>query len=274
VYLVLCHLDDRSAVRVYCALRAKHGSRAVELVSSEELMLAPRWRHALDSTTVLTELELADGRHIHSDSVGLVLQRILRLEPPQFQRSGPDDREYAAAELHALFLSWLEGLACPVVNRAGPRGLSGADRSLLEWMRLAALAGLSARGVQLSSDARRFPHPLWTPHLAVSCPGLEDPPVVPRPELLGRAPALFLEHLDGPQSRVLVAGTRCLGAVPDAVADGCVRLAHLSGDHLLGVRVGRVGGEWRFCGATPNPEIPRAAATFVADSLARIGRQA
>lgn len=272
--LILCHLSDRSAVRVFCALRRRHGEGSVHLVSSEELMLAPRWRHALDSGDAATELTLAGDRRIHSDSLALVFQRIQRVELPQFSRSKPHDREYAVTEMHALLLSWLESLPCPVVNRAGPRGLSGADRSLLEWMTLAARAGLPPRAAELVSDARRFCRSSLTPHLAITHPGLEDPPLILRPELLGRSPVKFLEHLDGPQCRVLVAGERCFGAIPESVTDACIRLARLSGDHLLEIRLGMVRGEWRFCAATTTPEIPEEAAGLVADSFAAIERRA
>lgn len=266
--IVLCHVGDRSAVRVYCALRERLKPDAVELVSGEELVLAPRWRHAMDSGRVGTELTLADGRQFRTDSVGLVFQRIQQLEMPQFARSNPDDREYAVTEMHALLLSWLEGLPGPVVNRAGPRGLCGVDRSPLEWMTLATRAGLPTRGFELVSDARRFSRPDFVPHLAVAGIGSSDPPPIPQPQLLGRAPTQYLEPLDGPQRRVLVAGGRCFGLPPDASKDACLTLAGLSGDHLLEIRLGTVRGAWHFCSATPMPEIPPEAAGFVADSLA------
>lgn len=269
--LVLCPIHDRSAVRVYCALRKRLGTDAVELVSGEELALAPRWSHALDSGSVGTELTLADGRQIESDRVGVVFQRIQQLDMPQFEGSKPDDREYAVTEMQALLLSWLAGLSCPVVNRAGPRGLCGADRSRLEWMKLAAAAGLPTRGFELVSEARRFRRPEFVPHLAVNNgTGADDPPPILRPELLGRAPVQYLEPVNGPQRRVLVAGGRCLGLPPGASAEACARLADLSGDHLLEIHLGMVRGAWRFCSATPLPEIPPEAADFVADSLAEM----
>ena len=266
--LVLCHVGDRSAVRVYCALRERLRPGVVELVSGEELVLAPQWRHVMDSGHVGTELTLADGRRLCTDSMGLVFQRIQQFEMPQFARANADDREYAVTEMHALLLSWLEGLPGPVVNPAGPRGLCGADRSRLEWMKLAATAGLPPRRFELVSDSRRFNCPDLVPHLAVVSMGSSDPPSIPRPELLGRAPAQYIELLDGPQRRVLVAGRRCFGLPVGASAEACVTLADLSGDHLLEVRLGTVRGEWRFCSATPMPEIPPEAAGFVADSLA------
>jgi hypothetical protein len=268
--LVLCHIDDRSAVRVYCSLRKRLGADAVELVSGEELALAPRWSHAVDSGRVGTELTLADGRRLQTDRMGVVFQRIRQLDMPQFARAKPDDREYAVAEMQALLLSWLAGLSCPVVNRAGPRGLCGADRSRLEWMKLAASAGLPTRGCELASEARRFPRPDFLPHLAINGTGAEDPPPILRPQLLGRAPVQYLEPVEGPHRHVLVAGGRCFGLPVGASAAACLKLAGLSGDHLLGIHLGKVRGIWRFCGATPLPEISAEAADFVADTLAEM----
>jgi hypothetical protein len=267
--LVLCSIHDRSAVRVYCALRKRLGADAVELVSGEELALAPRWHHTLDSGHVGTELTLADGRRIETDRMGLVLQRIRQLDMPQFEGSKPDDREYAVTEMQALLLSWLAGLSCMVVNRAGPRGLCGADRGRLEWMTLSVAAGLPTRGFELVSEARRFRRPDFVPHPAVNN-GVEtdDPPPILRPELLGRAPVQYFEQVDGPTRRVLVVGGRCFDLPSGVSAEACVRLADLSGDHLLEIHLGMIRGTWRVCGATPFPEIPLEAADFVADSLA------
>lgn len=269
--LVLCSIHDRSAVRVYCALRKRLGADAVELVSGEELALAPRWHHVLDSGNVGTELTLSDGRRIASDRVAVVFQRMQQLDMPQFERSKPDDREYAVTEMQALLLSWLAGLSCPVVNRASPRGLCGADRSRLEWMTLAARAGLPTRGSELVSEARRFRRPELVPHLAThNGTEADDPPPILRPDLLGRAPIQYLEPVDGPQRRVLVAGGRCLNLPPGVSTEACTGVADLSGDHLLEISLGRVRGAWRFCSATPLPEIPPEAADFVADSLAEM----
>jgi len=228
----------------------------------------------MDSRNVGTELTLADGRLFHSDTLELVFQRIQRLELPQFALSTSDDREYAVAEMHALLLSWFEGLSCPVVNKAGPRGLCGAERSRLEWLKLAASAGLRTRGVELVSDVRRFNCAELRPHVAINDTGPHDPLPIMHPQILGRSPAQFLEPVDGPQCRVLVIGQQCFGIPPDTSADACVKLAQLSGNHLLEIHLGRVHGAWRFCNATPIPEIPHEAAGFVADSLADMRRTA
>lgn len=268
--LVLCGVDDRSAVRVYCALRDRLGSKAVELVSAEEMALAPGWRHTIESGRVDTVLTLPGGRRLQMEQMGLVFQRIQQVDVPQFQGSRPDDREFALAEMQALLLSWLAGLPCPVVNRAGPRGLCGAQRSRFEWLALAVSAGLPTRGFELVSEARRFGRSSFTPHVPVSGAVLDDPPPMPQATLLGRAPAQYLEPIDSLQHRVLVAGGRCLNVPPDTSAEGFLNLARLSGESLLEIRLGRIRGEWRFCGATTIPEIPPEAAGFVADSLAEL----
>ncbi|GKS59668.1 hypothetical protein YTPLAS18_31950 [Nitrospira sp.] len=267
---MLCHSADRSAVRVYCALRDRLGRDAVHLVSSEQLMIAPHWRHALERDRVASTVTLADGRRIDPDSLSLVFQRLQRVEIAQFAHAKPSDRDYAQSEMQALLLSWLEGLPCPVVNRASPRGLCGAERSLVEWLVLAARVGLPVRGYELVSDARRSTRRELAAHLAREGTGASEPPQLLRPELLGRGPVQWLERVEGTSYRLIVAGARCYGAPPDIDPAACVKLARLSGEHLLEIRLGRARGEWRVCSATPVPELSSEAARFVAETCAEM----
>lgn len=265
--LILCHADDRSAVRIYCALRKRLGISKVEVVSGEELALAPRWTHRIESGSSHTELLLADGRRIRSDRVGLVFQRLQQIPLPQFDHSKPDDRDYASAEMHALLLSWLADFPCPVVNGAGPRGLCGTNRSRLEWSALAVQAGLPIRGSELVSEARRFAPSTFVPHVAHGDTGLEDPSMIVQPQGLGRVPLQYLEPVESEIYRLLVVGGRCLGILPGIEQAACVALAKLSGNSLLEIRFGQVRGQWRFCSATPLPEILPESVDFVAKAL-------
>jgi hypothetical protein len=135
---VLAHLEDQTAVRLTSALRARRTAESVTLISAEELALA-RWAHRLDSTYLL----LASGLDLSPAPGDLLIQRIRHLPAPHFARAKKQDQEYAASELHALFLSWLQSLPAGVcLNPPSPRGLAGADRAPLEWLALARQAGL------------------------------------------------------------------------------------------------------------------------------------
>ncbi len=265
--LVLCSLGDRSAARVYCALRERLGPTAVEVVSAEELLLAPHWRYGLEGRTAQSEVVLFDGRRIDPSSYGLAFQRIRAVELTHFARARAEDRDYARAEMHALLLAWLASFPCLMVNRAGPRGLCGAERGRVEWTVLAHQAELPVRAFELASDARLTARADLLAHLADGSLGPEDPPRVVRPELLGRGPVQRLERLEGGLYRTLVAGARCSG-VPEGIDPGaCLALAKLSGDQLLEIRFGMVRGGWRFFSATPVPDLSAEDASFVAETL-------
>jgi hypothetical protein len=182
---------------------------------------------------VHTLVELHDGRRLDSDAVSAVLNRARYTPAPPFPRAR--DREYARMEMFALMLSWLHALTCPVANRSSARGLAGSERSLFEWLRLAALCDLPTRRLRLTTDGRRF-------HLA----GMQahQPPLVngssPGPLLNGGVPAgarpvLFSEPV-GAVERVLVIGETVCGG-PTQLSERLRRLASVSECVLLEVGV-------------------------------------
>ena len=120
----------------------RHKRQDVKLVSAEEIVYAPRWVHRLADSPVESEITLHDGTLIRGPETGVVFNRLQRVDMPQF---APADREYALMEMHALILSWLLSLPCPVINAPAPQGLAGADRSPLAWQYLAAKAGLPCK---------------------------------------------------------------------------------------------------------------------------------
>jgi hypothetical protein len=132
------------------------------------------------------------------------------------------DGRYAVEEIHALVLSWLAALGATALNRATPRGLSGAWRPPLEWTLLATHAGLSVPATRLSSlgGFRRDALPMWR-HTVV---------------VLG-------DGVFGPE-------------VPHEVAQACVRLARLADTDLIGIDLERhADGNLTFADATPQPDL-------------------
>lgn len=142
MYLVLCNTSDLAALWAYLQLKKDLGE-AIDIVTAEVLAHA-RWEHRLTTNGTSTTIALTDGRVIRSDDVRATLNRLEHIAPVS-ARAGAADREYATAEMHALFASWLHGLPGRIWNRATPAGLSGSVwRKGAEWLQLAARAGFAA----------------------------------------------------------------------------------------------------------------------------------
>lgn len=249
--LVLHHAADPVAAAT-AALARRLTSERVETVSVEELTLAASWSHTQSDGRIHTLVELPDGRRIDSDTVGAVLNRARYTPAPPFPRAR--DREYALMEMFALLVSWLHGLSCPVANPASARGLAGSERSLFEWLRLAASCDLPTRRVRFTTDGRRF-------HLA----GMQahQPPLVNAcslgPALNGAVPAgprpvLFAEQV-GAIERVLVIDETVFGG-PKEAADRLRRFAAASESVILEVGMASSNDQREsvVCSADPFPQ--------------------
>jgi hypothetical protein len=199
MWLLLCDRSDRSALWAFRALRA-HGL-TLELVSTSVLMCALTWEHRLSSKSTALRIGLADGRTINGDDVSGVLNRVVAL-PDELPQAARNDRDYAFQELQAFWLSWLNGLACPVLNRPSPRGLSGPWIDETEWRTFAARAGL-----------------VTDPYSSGATNG--------RPRMT--------------RQRLVITG-ELVGPAPDAVKAGCRRLAEATDASILGVEFAANGG--------------------------------
>ena len=238
-FLILSHLEDRTAMQVYALLKKRHGAGNVKLVSSEELVYAQRWHHRLAKSAITSEVHLADGTLLRSENIGVVFNRLRTVSMPHFPRE--EDREYAAMEMHALLLSWLKSLPCPVINSASPQGLGAHAHSQFVWLALAARAGLSVRGCHLTTNSRRFPENGYVPHRRVYLAGGQEtwqlePTIVPS---LGIQPVFYLEALHAERQKVLIAGERVLGALGQPYASELQQLRELTGCEVLQAEFGR-----------------------------------
>jgi hypothetical protein len=205
MYLVLGSSDDPSVPWVVHGLQAR-GLAPLEWVSAEMLAHAPRWEHGLGTAGTHLTVTLADGRTIHSDAVRGVINRLVSVPTEGLHAAHPLDRNYAAQELAAFFLSWLHALPSPVINQPTPQGLSGAWRHASEWVWLAAQAGLPTPRYRLSSQDPPDPG-AWDGRLA--------PP-------------------DAPVETVFVLADHVIGApLAPALQEGCRRLARLTHTALL-----------------------------------------
>jgi hypothetical protein len=226
VWLILCSSTDLPALWAYEGLQ-KLGLEPLELVFAEHLAFARFWEHRVSAAGATAKIVLPDGRTICTSRVRGALNRLLA--PPQdlIQTAAPSDRDYAAGEMMAFYLSWLYGLPGAVINRPTPQGLCGAWRHSSEWVWLAGRAGLPA------------------------------PPY----RQTGRG------NIDGGYCSLVPAGERVIKLVvlrsevfgptlPDEVAGACRKLAKSAGTEMLGVDVYcGTDSQWTFAGATPSPDF-------------------
>jgi hypothetical protein len=237
VFAVLAHAGDAGAELLAQELGHRAGAPAVALVWAEELLLDSSLTHRLGGEGVVTEIELASGQRLDSGELAGLACRLTHAPVPHFDRGEEVERRYAALEAHALLLSWLAGLRCPVVNPVTSRGLPGPDPEPPELLTLATACGLRGRRFQLDTRAE---------------------------------PQLRLEPLEGDPREVLVAGRRVLGALTAEEAVACAELARRLNCPVLEVRLAASaeGGEQVVCGVDPLPQLGSEGAAAVADLLA------
>jgi hypothetical protein len=267
-FLILAHIGDETALRVYSRLRTRHGNEHVKLVSVEEIALAPYWAHRQEGSRVTTEVRLADGTLLDSEKIGTVFNRLLMLTLPQFARAKEADREYAVQEMNALCLSWLASLPCPVVNAPTPTGLGGAERSHAEWLSLAGQAGLPVQGYHFTTDPRWHQEKGYVPHRwRFDSPKHEFEKVSASPTR--RLPTFYLEPVLEPRESVVVAGENVFGNPSVPYGEQFKNLTKLSGCDVLQVefalrpapRTDQMGeGSWIACRVDPFPHIHSARA--------------
>ncbi len=241
-YAVLAHRGDADAELLAAELARR--ADGVVLLWEDDLFLGSRFTHRVGPAGVETSVVCEDGRRLDSSRLRGVASRLTRAMPPQFRAAAAGDREYAAAEAQALTLSWLASLACPVVNPASPRGLSGPLLSRLEWSLLAIRAGLR-------------------------CSFRVGPGVDPQEP----PPASAAE---GPARKVLVVGGRLIGEASEEVARACVALARLAVCPVLGIEVAgplAAGtGETSFRAAETTPALGTVGAAALAELLVDAAR--
>jgi hypothetical protein len=215
MWLVLCDRTDHAALWAHRGLAAR-GLEPLELVTADALAYALRWEHRVGSSGASVRIELGDGRRIDGGGVRGVLNRLVAVPDGHLALAREADREYARQELFAFFVSWLACLPGRVVNRPTPQGLCGSWRHRSEWLALAAAAGLETVPFRMNGDA----------------PG-----------------GGFIAA----SRTVLVVDGEALGVgLPAPVRAGCVRLAALAGEAVLGVELAADG---LVTGATPLPDL-------------------
>jgi hypothetical protein len=199
VRLILAHESDASAR----ALASRWGSEALLLTVAD--LHRARWCLELDQDgRARTGLASAAGTPLPVDGV---VNRLGVITPADLPRVHPEDRQYAAAELTAFMLAWLDASPVPVLNRPGAGSLNGPAWYPEQWAAAAVAVGLQVPGIR-----RRVA-------LAAA----------------GGCPAPDPARGDVASARVVV-GT-CFGDVHPAVGERLCELARFAGTPLLAATV-------------------------------------
>lgn len=229
MWLVLCDPNDSSALWAGQGLRAR-GATPVEFVSPVELICAPRLEYRSENGGAAhATAELASGRRIDGRRLRGTLNRAMRMDPPQIQRTAPADRTYVRAEMDAILLAWLGALPAPLFNPAHPTGWAGAQWHPFAWALRAQKAGFR------------------TPPQRCGYAGLEP-------------------SADGGHhtSAHLVFGGRTFPTLPSEMESAAVRLAHSACIPLLGIAITWLAnGEAIFAGAIATPDLRIGGAAFL-----------
>lgn len=225
VRLVLASCHDAAAR----TLAERWGPARTVLVTPADLS-QPGWAHSVgrggDGATAA-----AGGRVLAADELDGVVVRIAAVPVGELGHVRAEDRGYAAAEMTAFLLAWLDACPCPVVNRPTPGCLNGPPWRKAQWAHAAAAVGLPVAAAGRDGA------------------GEEGAPT-------GR---------DGAGEVIAtVVGERCLGGAHPRRTDQARRLAARAGVDLLAVRFGGAGPDAPFLGADVWPDVADLA---VADAL-------
>jgi hypothetical protein len=214
--LILADAGDVGAVAVAEATATRLPRHAVAIVSPAELSLAA-WTHRLDRDgTTTTTVTLPSGWRIADHELAAVLARTEATPVPRFGRSSPADRDYAAAEVRALLVSWLRSLGARAVNPVGGVSLTGPSWTPRRWLVQAHKAGLRVGPSVLASSAHLIAGSYSHPHEA-------------------RLPLDTMASLASPgYHRAVVAGEQVVGWIGgDVQRAACLRLAAQSRCRLV-----------------------------------------
>jgi hypothetical protein len=114
-----------------------------------------------------------DGRKTGMGEIGGVIHLLPQVLPEELFFYPPEEREYQAAEFHALLTFFLSALVCPVVSRPTPQALSGPCASSIAWRYFAKRCGIAVSSMKLDTDDVDgfFGHQRAEPTFEVSCLG-------------------------------------------------------------------------------------------------------
>ena len=197
-----------------------------------------QWSHRIVDGDASTTIRLHNGTTVNTCSVGAVLNRANTLRSVGFARSDEHDRAYADAELHALFMSFLRGFTCRVINGVDGQHARGSW-SPLRWASLAHRCGIATRTESIAIGTR-------LPRL--------------------REPTTEASSGPWPTADVAVVGESAFGASSREHARQCCALAQLADCEVLGLKFG-IGRHTELLSVDPFAEPHGDAARAVGELL-------
>jgi len=120
-------IDKRAADLV---AQAREVGLDCELLTPND-MTAPGW--TLHPGACAASTFVVSGRRRTMSAIRTVYVRLPCVTPYELVHVRPEEREYAAAEVHAFALAWLSELGHRVLNRASPFLLAGHPVDLAAW---------------------------------------------------------------------------------------------------------------------------------------------
>jgi hypothetical protein len=106
------------------ALASRWGDHDAHVLSCQDLSVTG-WRNCLPDRRASTAV--IGGRVISDADITGVLTLLPCVMTHELLHIVPEDRAYVAAEMMAFLVSWLHGLAAPVINRPTPVCLMGPN---------------------------------------------------------------------------------------------------------------------------------------------------
>jgi len=231
VRLILAHAHDDSAR----ALARRWGDEALLLTPA--LLHGTRWWLDLDHGESARVAPAPGARPMPADGVVCRLGGVSGAELPQVRA---EDRDYAAAELTAFLLAWLDACRCPVLNRPVAGSLNGPPWHPEQWALAAMRVGLAVATVR-----RRIAFASTSPELGTPCQPTKLPASV---------------------AYVSVVGDRWFGPVHESLGRRLCDLARAARTPLLAATVEGAGaaGVVRDISAWPDVSDPAVADAVVA----------
>lgn len=227
MWLVLAHASDQTVLAL-----TERWPLAARLVTPADVC-AEGWILEIDGA--------AEGSPsaMQPSAVTGVITRLGGIGPADLPSVHATDRGYAAAELGAFLLAWLDGCPVPVINRPEPGSLNGPAWSPAQWVLAAHQAGLPVVPLRLGSSPGFAGDPSPANGGGVSPEGVT----------------------------IMVVGDRVIGDVHPSLGEGAVRLARSAGTPLLGVTLDGVAAASRFVEASVCPALSTQAAEALAGYL-------
>jgi hypothetical protein len=143
--IVILARDGDAAAR---SLAARWGDGAGVLCCADIGQRRTAIAHPRINNSTLT---LAD-RSLPISRIEGVLNLLPAIAPADILFYPPEEREYQAAEFHALLLYFLCALSCTVINRPTPLSLNGPVFNALGWYHLASRLGIPLAPLTTAQD--------------------------------------------------------------------------------------------------------------------------